>query len=98
MGKPDSIKVDVVIGADGANSRVAKEIDAGMYPLALFCENPTAATLSSQSCAAAEPAIPSSAVNIVLWAMSYPSAWNQVQPCAEHGASHIEAVQFCVAA
>ena len=29
VGKPDSIKVDVVIGADGANSRVAKEIDAG---------------------------------------------------------------------
>ena len=32
VGKPDSIKVDVVIGADGANSRVAKEIDAGMLP------------------------------------------------------------------
>ena len=30
VGKPDSVKVDAVIGADGANSRVAKEIDAGM--------------------------------------------------------------------
>lgn len=57
MGKPDSIKVDVVIGADGANSRVAKEIDAGMRLLALLCEIPPAATLPSQSCAAAELAI-----------------------------------------
>ena len=52
MGKPDSVKVDVVIGADGANSRVAKEIDAGMRLLALLYENPPAATLPSQSCAA----------------------------------------------
>ena len=35
VGKPDFIKVDVVIGADGANSRVAKEIDAG----ALLCSD-----------------------------------------------------------
>jgi geranylgeranyl reductase len=35
VGKPESIKVDVVIGADGANSRVAKEIDAGEYDYAI---------------------------------------------------------------
>ncbi|KAL3149022.1 hypothetical protein ABBQ32_001870 [Trebouxia sp. C0010 RCD-2024] len=35
VGKPDSIEVDVVIGADGANSRVAKEIDAGEYDYAI---------------------------------------------------------------
>ena len=98
MGKPDSIKVDVVIGADGANSRVAKEIDAGTCLLALLCENSPAATLSSQSCAAAELAFLSSAVSIMLRATSYASAWNEGQPCAEHGASHIEAVKLCVAA
>jgi 2-polyprenyl-6-methoxyphenol hydroxylase-like FAD-dependent oxidoreductase len=35
VGKPDKIEVDVVIGADGANSRVAKEIDAGEYDYAI---------------------------------------------------------------
>ncbi|KAL0035213.1 hypothetical protein WJX79_006259 [Trebouxia sp. C0005] len=35
VGKPDSIEVDAVIGADGANSRVAKEIDAGEYDYAI---------------------------------------------------------------
>ncbi|CAK0741347.1 hypothetical protein CVIRNUC_001318 [Coccomyxa viridis] len=35
VGKPDSVKVDAVIGADGANSRVAKEIDAGEYDYAI---------------------------------------------------------------
>ncbi len=35
MGKPDSIEVDAVIGADGANSRVAKEIGAGDYDYAI---------------------------------------------------------------
>lgn len=35
VGKPQSIKVDAVIGADGANSRVAKEIDAGEYDYAI---------------------------------------------------------------
>lgn len=35
MGKPESIKVDAVVGADGANSRVAKEIDAGEYDYAI---------------------------------------------------------------
>ncbi len=35
VGKPSSVKVDVVIGADGANSRVAKEIDAGDYDYAI---------------------------------------------------------------
>lgn len=35
MGKPDSIEVDLVIGADGANSRVAKAIDAGEYDYAI---------------------------------------------------------------
>lgn len=34
-GVPDKIEVDVVIGADGANSRVAKEIDAGEYDYAI---------------------------------------------------------------
>lgn len=35
IGKPDSIEVDMVIGADGANSRVAKAIDAGDYDYAI---------------------------------------------------------------
>ena len=35
VGKPESVEVDVVIGADGANSRVAKEIDAGEYDYAI---------------------------------------------------------------
>jgi len=34
-GKPGFIEVDVVIGADGANSRVAKAIDAGEYNYAI---------------------------------------------------------------
>lgn len=29
VGTPETLEVDLVIGADGANSRVAKEIDAG---------------------------------------------------------------------
>ena len=35
VGKPSSLEVDVVIGADGANSRVAKEIDAGEFDYAI---------------------------------------------------------------
>lgn len=35
VGVPKSLEVDVVIGADGANSRVAKEIDAGEYDYAI---------------------------------------------------------------
>jgi len=35
VGKPESLQVDAVIGADGANSRVAKEIDAGEYDYAI---------------------------------------------------------------
>lgn len=34
-GTPTTIEVDAVIGADGANSRVAKEIDAGEYDYAI---------------------------------------------------------------
>jgi geranylgeranyl reductase len=34
-GKMKSLKVDVVIGADGANSRIAKAIDAGDYNYAI---------------------------------------------------------------
>ncbi|KAI3923705.1 hypothetical protein MKW98_011335 [Papaver atlanticum] len=34
-GSKESISVDVVIGADGANSRVAKSIDAGNYSYAI---------------------------------------------------------------
>lgn len=34
-GKPDSVEVDMVIGADGANSRVAKFIDAGEFDYAI---------------------------------------------------------------
>jgi len=35
VGTPASLDVDIVIGADGANSRVAKEIDAGEYDYAI---------------------------------------------------------------
>ena len=35
VGAPATLEVDVVIGADGANSRVAKEIDAGDYDYAI---------------------------------------------------------------
>lgn len=35
VGVPSKLEVDVVIGADGANSRVAKEIDAGDYDYAI---------------------------------------------------------------
>eukprot|EP00971_Amphidinium_carterae_P128874 2552320-Amphidinium_carterae.1 len=34
-GEKKTLEVDVVIGADGANSRVAKEIDAGDYEYAI---------------------------------------------------------------
>lgn len=34
-GTPETVEVDMVIGADGANSRVAKEIDAGEYDYAI---------------------------------------------------------------
>ena len=34
-GVPKTLEVDVVIGADGANSRVAKCIDAGEYDYAI---------------------------------------------------------------
>ena len=35
VGEPKTMEVDVVIGADGANSRVAKNIDAGEYDYAI---------------------------------------------------------------
>ena len=35
VGEPKSMEVDVVIGADGANSRTAKAIDAGQYNFAI---------------------------------------------------------------
>ncbi|EFJ40798.1 hypothetical protein VOLCADRAFT_77841 [Volvox carteri f. nagariensis] len=35
MGTPSTLEVDMIIGADGANSRVAKEIDAGEYDYAI---------------------------------------------------------------
>ena len=35
VGRPTSMEVDVVIGADGANSRVAKDIGAGDYEYAI---------------------------------------------------------------
>eukprot|EP00887_Chlorella_sp_A99_P005341 scaffold1.g5341.t1 len=35
VGVPSKLEVDVVIGADGANSRVAKEIDAGEFDYAI---------------------------------------------------------------
>ena len=35
VGKPETLEVDAIIGADGANSRVAKEIDAGEYDYAI---------------------------------------------------------------
>ena len=44
VGKADKLEVDVVIGADGANSRVAKEIDAGDYDYAIAFQVPTPGT------------------------------------------------------
>lgn len=35
VGTPETLEVDIVIGADGANSRVAKAIDAGEYNYAI---------------------------------------------------------------
>jgi geranylgeranyl diphosphate/geranylgeranyl-bacteriochlorophyllide a reductase len=35
VGVPSELEVDMVIGADGANSRVAKEIGAGDYDYAI---------------------------------------------------------------
>lgn len=35
MGTPTTLEVDLVLGADGANSRVAKDIDAGEYDYAI---------------------------------------------------------------
>lgn len=35
VGVPKTMQVDLVIGADGANSRVAKDIDAGEYDYAI---------------------------------------------------------------
>lgn len=35
VGKNTDIEVDIIIGADGANSRVAKEIGAGEYDYAI---------------------------------------------------------------
>ena len=35
VGKPETLEVDLVVGADGANSRVAREIDAGEYDYAI---------------------------------------------------------------
>lgn len=35
VGVPATLEVDMVIGADGANSRVAKDIDAGEYDYAI---------------------------------------------------------------
>lgn len=35
VGKPNTLEVDVIVGADGANSRVAREIDAGEYDYAI---------------------------------------------------------------
>ncbi len=37
------VQVDLVIGADGANSRVAKEIDAGDYDYAIAFQVPPTA-------------------------------------------------------
>ena len=47
VGKPEKLEVDLVIGADGANSRVAKEIDAGDYDYAIAFQV-TAAILQLQ--------------------------------------------------
>ncbi len=35
VGKPNTLEVDIIVGADGANSRVAREIDAGEYDYAI---------------------------------------------------------------
>lgn len=35
VGKPTKLEVDLIVGADGANSRVAKEIGAGEYDYAI---------------------------------------------------------------
>ena len=46
-GKPDTIEVDIVIGADGANSRVAKEMGAGEYDYSYEVEEHALTLLSS---------------------------------------------------
>ena len=56
VGKPDSIEVDAVIGADGANSRVAKEIGAGDYDYAIaFQVSPTLQLRPVVPCRAWQP-------------------------------------------
>ena len=35
VGKPETLEVDMVIGGDGANSRVAREMNAGEYDYAI---------------------------------------------------------------
>lgn len=35
VGKPETLEVDLVIGGDGANSRVAREMNAGEYDYAI---------------------------------------------------------------
>ena len=35
VGKPQTLEVDLVIGGDGANSRVAREMNAGEYDYAI---------------------------------------------------------------
>ena len=47
VGKPETLEVDVVIGGDGANSRVAREMNAGEYDYAIAFQ-------VRQSCGAAE--------------------------------------------
>lgn len=44
VGTPTTLEVDLVIGADGANSRVAKDIDAGEYDYAIAFQVGAAAT------------------------------------------------------
>ncbi len=55
MGKPTKLEVDLIVGADGANSRVAKEIGAGEYDYAIAFQVRLAWTFCAGACSSGKP-------------------------------------------